>query len=418
MRTVVNFAALMRSIITSLRRVTNSGQFIPEIDGLRFVAIAMVILYHLDGYLFKELQAFYPEDALNFSWWHRILQQGYFGVEVFFVISAFVVSLPFARWKLNGEKPVALGDYFFRRLTRIEPPYLLSLLLLLWLQLLMSYGVRWSDFIPDFYYSLFYSHGFLYHRDFQPLVNNVTWSLEIEVQFYVLAPLLFYFVFRKSKNALGYLLLLTLAFSLLTKLPKPSIISLYEYFHFFLLGISLAWMKARQLRWPILDQINEWMSTGVVSTIAFVLMAWTDITYMGPLHTWFKLMWSSLQILFVFILFYNTLITPPGKSWIVHPWVTAIGGMCYSLYLFHNQMIMRFGYYLVRLWRPGHFILDYIYFSVILLLLILIVSAAFYLLIERPCMDKRWPQKLWKWFSGIVDNGNSSSQWNKTEKIS
>ncbi|MFN8331892.1 MAG: acyltransferase family protein [Saprospiraceae bacterium] len=174
------------------------ANFIPEIDGLRFVAIAMVILYHLDGYLFKELQAFYPEDALNFSWWHRILQQGYFGVEVFFVISAFAVSLPFARWKLNGEKPVALGDYF-RRLTRIEPPYLLSLLLLLWLQLLMSYGVRWSDFIPDFYYSLFYSHGFLYHCDFQPLVNNVTWSLRSRFSFMFLRHYCFILYSEKVK---------------------------------------------------------------------------------------------------------------------------------------------------------------------------------------------------------------------------
>lgn len=400
----------MRSFITSLRRVTNSGLFIPEIDGLRFVAIAMVILYHLDGFLFKELQSIYPDDAINFSWWHRILQQGYFGVEIFFVISAFVVSLPFARWKLNGEKPVVLGDYFFRRLTRIEPPYLLSLLLLLWLQLLISYGARWRDFVPDFYYSLCYAHGFFYHRDFQPLVNNVTWSLEIEIQFYILAPLLFYFIFRKNKNALLYLLLVTLGFSLVTKFPKPSIISLYEYFHFFLLGIALAWMKARQLRWSMLDRINMWMSTGVVSMLAFFFMAWTDITYMGPLHTWFKLIWSSVQMLFVFILFYNTLITPPGKSWIVYPWVTAIGGMCYSLYLFHNQLIMQFGYYLVRMWRPGHFILDYFYFSVILLFLILIVSAAFYLLIERPCMDKRWPRKLWQWFYGFFETGNSSTQ--------
>ncbi len=378
----------------SLQRVTNSGNFIPEIDGLRFIAIIMVLIYHLDGFLMKELKGDYCDEANHYINLHRFLQNGYFGVELFFAISAFVVTLPFARYYLQNGSSISLKDFFWRRLTRIEPPYLISLLIILGAHLYILNGEKFSDYTPSFYYSLFYSHGYFYHRDFQPLVNNVTWSLEIEIQFYILAPLISYFLFKKNKMGMSLLVGLTLFFTMITKFPKPNIISLYEYFHYFLLGITVAYMKQGNIRWKLIETLNVQYSQTLISILAFLLMIFTDITYMGPLHTWFKLILSCLQMFFMFVVFYNLLVSEHSKLWINATFFTVIGGMCYSIYLFHNHLIMSIGHYLLKIKLSSYFILDYFIIGLILILAVFLISTLFFILIERPCMDKNWPKKL------------------------
>ena len=70
--------------LSFLRRITNSGNIITEIDGLRFLAIAMVVFFHLDGFLFSELRFDYKDDKESYDWLHDIFLRGYFGVEIFF----------------------------------------------------------------------------------------------------------------------------------------------------------------------------------------------------------------------------------------------------------------------------------------------------------------------------------------------
>ena len=52
------FSRYSARVLRGLSRETSSGRFIPEMDGLRFVAITMVVLYHLNGYLTTELICF------------------------------------------------------------------------------------------------------------------------------------------------------------------------------------------------------------------------------------------------------------------------------------------------------------------------------------------------------------------------
>ena len=70
-----------------LRRITSSGDYIPEIDGLRFVAILSVVLYHLYGFLPNSGAGLPLQPAVS---------HGYRGVNLFYVISGFVLALPFA----------------------------------------------------------------------------------------------------------------------------------------------------------------------------------------------------------------------------------------------------------------------------------------------------------------------------------
>src|SRR5256885_11137883 len=88
-----------RSWLDGFRRITTSGEIIPEIDGLRFIAIAAVILHHLALFVSTQRKS---EEGL--------LLVGQNGVELFFAISGFILAVPFAMQYLNASKPVKLSQ--------------------------------------------------------------------------------------------------------------------------------------------------------------------------------------------------------------------------------------------------------------------------------------------------------------------
>ena len=113
--------ASVERFLEPYRRVTSSGNLIPEIDGLRFLAIFSVFLYHLAGDVLRHSAAGFSE-TLQDNGIFRVTQILNFGVPLFFAISGFILSLPFASAHLNGAKQVSIKKYFWRRVTRLEPP--------------------------------------------------------------------------------------------------------------------------------------------------------------------------------------------------------------------------------------------------------------------------------------------------------
>src|SRR5882672_10637739 len=109
-------------LLARLSRETSSGRFIPEMDGLRFAAIGMVVLFHLNGYLIGKSQRYHSSPPSS-DWLAQAALVGFRGVELFFVISGFILGLPFAAQHIEGRPPVGLRKYYVRRLTRLEPPY-------------------------------------------------------------------------------------------------------------------------------------------------------------------------------------------------------------------------------------------------------------------------------------------------------
>ena len=103
--------AIGARILGLISRPSTSGGFVPEMDGLRFVAIAWVVLYHVAALRSPDVPA-----ALRAG-----CDSGHYGVELFFIISGFVLALPFATWRLKEGGPVVLKRYYLRRLTRLEP---------------------------------------------------------------------------------------------------------------------------------------------------------------------------------------------------------------------------------------------------------------------------------------------------------
>jgi peptidoglycan/LPS O-acetylase OafA/YrhL len=96
-------------------------------------------------------------------------------------------GFPLLRITLRGAAPVNLRKYYLRRLTRLEPPYIVALFVLLILAVVIQRAPP-ASFYPHFAASLFYLHSLIYGT-LSPAMG-VAWSLEIEVQFYLLVPVL------------------------------------------------------------------------------------------------------------------------------------------------------------------------------------------------------------------------------------
>jgi peptidoglycan/LPS O-acetylase OafA/YrhL len=108
-------------LLDRIRRVTRDGRWIPEIDGLRFVAIASVVLFHMFGELALRSGRIIAVEP-RYEGLFKVILHGDRGAPPFFMISGFVLALPFARHILQGAGTVSLRKYFLRRVTRLEPP--------------------------------------------------------------------------------------------------------------------------------------------------------------------------------------------------------------------------------------------------------------------------------------------------------
>ena len=380
-------------ILRGLSRETSSGRFIPEMDGLRFVAISMVILYHLNGYLMAKT-AFY-EHAAAPDWLGRIALVGFHGVELFFVISGFILALPFAAHHLSGAPAVSLRKYYLRRLTRLEPPYFVTIFLLLPLGLWV-HPASASAIIPHLAASLAYLHNLIYGD--QSTVLGVAWSLEIEVQFYLLVPLLtLVFAIRKTRLRRCVLIGLTfatLAAQLLLVPHHPRVqLSILAYLQFFLMGFLLADIF-----------LTTWKDSSRRS------FSWDAIALVGwPVL--FLALQSRVLTHWIFPAMVLTLYCAAFRGrWInrliCNRWITAVGGMCYSIYLIHYEVISAVGRFSKSI---GRHLPSPLYLTLQFALVgsaIVIICGLYFTVLEKPCMRREWPQRLWR-YAKTLGRGSS-----------
>ena len=225
------------SWLDGFRRVTASGDFIPEIDGFRFIAIFVVILRHVSVLIMFWLLT--SKEGL--------LQYGRHGVELFFVISGFILSTPFAMHAIQGGKQVSLKRYFTRRITpgaavSAEPADLFPV------QDALSAG---QAGLKDLICSCFYCTGVV--QGDLPHISTVTWSLEIEIQFYLLMPLIatLFWINRRWLRR-GCMVALAVGFAVLGPLKLNLQHSYYTnnillFLPYFLAGLMLADVYAHRV---------------------------------------------------------------------------------------------------------------------------------------------------------------------------
>ncbi len=104
-------------LLRRLLRVTTSGRIIPEIDGLRFLAISSVVLFHIyDSWRVRSGIAYVNHPAVSLL--NHFLSLGWMGVDLFFILSGFILGLPFARaYILKEDSAPPISRFYLRRLT-------------------------------------------------------------------------------------------------------------------------------------------------------------------------------------------------------------------------------------------------------------------------------------------------------------
>lgn len=180
---------------------TRTGEnWITAFDGLRACAAMAVFGVH-----FQQITQVNPGFLGPFDL-ERALINGNVGVSLFFTLSGFLLSIPFWRAKTGAARQPSIEAYWVRRIVRIAPAYYLCLT-----GLLVYNGAL---FDPDEFINvlLHYLFVFNYSNDYFYDFNPPFWTLAVEMQFYVLLPLLFVFV-RRRPAAFAWFAFVALAVS-------------------------------------------------------------------------------------------------------------------------------------------------------------------------------------------------------------
>ncbi len=347
--------------LAHIARPNPAQSFLPAIDGLRFVAIALVVLYHVQGYVSS--RAGLPVHGGEGL--HRWLVHGSFGVPLFFAISGFIIA---SQW--FGARPPSLKRYLIRRITRLEPPFIVSMLLVFALKVVVL-GVAFSELLPHLLVSLVYLHGPIFGTHSE--VNGVAWSLEVEWQFYLLAPLILSTALRmrpvRAAFVLAALVVLGGVVHGFEESLAPRIaLSVLHYFGFFLAGV---WVAQRHttpvLSNPLFDAAALACAFGIGAALHF-----------GG--------WASMALPLLTAAFLASSLRSKWWSALLSWWpIHGIGAMCYTIYLYHFFIVSGVG----RVWPQGSLgpgSLDLVVFAVLIFPVVIVVCAVPYVLIERPFM--------------------------------
>jgi peptidoglycan/LPS O-acetylase OafA/YrhL len=364
------------------RIVTPGRRLIPQIDGLRFVAISVVFYYHIGHRLV--LSGAGLGDASSPLYF--LMHTGNYGVELFFVISGFVLALPFIRARLADGKPVSLRAYYLRRVTRLEPPYIVFLTAAFVLDILLGLATG-ESLVRHLLVGLVYQHNLVYGV-LNPVLG-VAWSLEVEIQFYVLTPFLLRLLLVGNRRWRRILLFaLIVAFGAI----RPHIGAWRYYtcvvghFHEFFTGYLLADLYV--VDWQ--EQPKQRYAWDV-----FSLLGWAVLWLLVRLQSTVLPQLISPLLPFVILLCYcGALRGPLSRRFFGSRPIAATGAMCYTIYLVHAEFI----HHVVNAGRrliPA-LPLDYAFllWSAILTPLAFGLCAFLFTILERPCMNPAWPSLL------------------------
>lgn len=196
---------------------------IPVLDAMRGVASFAVCWYHITN----GNETFLPKGALKSSGLY-----GWVGVEVFFVISGFVIPFALAG---SGYRFANCGSFLLKRIVRLDPPYFVTIVLILILGYLSTKTPGFQG--PPFAYSwpqVLLHVGYLNAFFDYPWLNPVFWTLAIELQYYLLIALIFLLLGHRNH----LIRLCTMSALALLAIAIPAQQYVFHWLFLFLFGIA------------------------------------------------------------------------------------------------------------------------------------------------------------------------------------
>lgn len=380
----------MKSLPVALGRPL-SRSYIPELDGLRFLALVLVMFWHASIRAARYSKSNGISDDMFWLFPH-----GEIGVLLFFVISGYVVSQPF----LNRPSPEwKVKSFYLRRFIRIYPPYFIALSACFFVlqfvgvvpQHASSYSGSNISLSLSYLASLFYLHGFMF--DAPSRLNPPIWSLEIEIMFYAVVPVLMFFYVKIESKVARVIALIAVIFGLIVFTAVAS--SQFEigesfrwgmliHSYLFLLGILAADISGNRFSRPRTKRL--FLDFAFLIGFAGLLVIGVHMTQVDAhLPGGWRTFLLELSIIFSLVLvfvgaFYGKL----SSRLLSLPWIRLIGTMCYSIYLTHIVAMQAASEFMGNIFDISS---PYLIWSVWLGVLIpasLAVGLVFYICIERP----------------------------------
>jgi peptidoglycan/LPS O-acetylase OafA/YrhL len=329
-----------------------AGARIPSLDGMRAVAICLVIIAHLAD-----------SGTLPIATHLERLQPGNLGVRVFFVISGFLITSLLLNESRNTGR-IDLRAFYVRRFFRIMPAFWVFLATV---ALLIPLGVvtaRYSDLVTSFFYLSNYlrTTGAVGH----------TWSLAVEEQFYLLWPALVFFAPRRVAF-LAAAAMLVIAPLLRVAADHFGAWTFEPAFAFetvcdaLAVGCLLAgW---REKLWSF-SAYRWWVGSKRVYLLLLAVLAFRVTPPLAIVWDAFGVTMLNLSIALILDHVMREPRTLVGRVLNSRPFVT-VGVLSYSIYLW-QQIFLYWSH-------PVRFPLN--------VALIGVVAAASYYLVERPCLE-------------------------------
>lgn len=302
------------------------------LDGLRGIAASMIVVHHAFS---SNIARFFNSHGMHFPGllWLNLTQSG---VDLFFVLSGVVLLRPY----LRKERKFKVTEYFKRRAKRIYPPYLFALLF-------AAFVIWFNNTYPTWYNEKGMRASFSWLETLKEAAiinfdgkyyNLAWWSLQIEILFYILAPLVV-FVFPRQEKINNRVLVFTIFFTLVTVLLLQLFCTYYvasfysinynvsaigkfiEYPVCFLLGVFLA-TKDFSLRHALLFIVS-----GFIFIAGGIMLIKTSLLYFSVIHSGFGLVYAGIITLAFNRQSLKKFLSKPGMIW--------LGERSYSLFLIH-----------------------------------------------------------------------------------
>lgn len=297
-------------------------QFRTDISFLRAVAVIIVMLFHYGVFGFDG---------------------GFIGVDVFFVISGFLMT----QITLSGfEKGTfSLKDFYARRVKRIFPALQIVLLFVLLISSIFFFqsDVRLNakyTFLADFFVSNVY---FWNYQNYFSSTNNIllhTWTLGVEWQFYIIYPLILLLLKRvyfnnKTKFWSILSLICLLSFLLMLYIGKSN-----TNFIFYMLPTRFWELSIGGLAFGIGRFYKPNKSTQFITVFAALIIIFLSTYFITE-----SILWPSIFTLLPTLATSAILVVDTNYSIFKNPLALFLGNISYSLYLWHWPWYILFKYF-------------------------------------------------------------------------
>jgi peptidoglycan/LPS O-acetylase OafA/YrhL len=384
---------------------TSAHLYLDALTGLRGIAAIWVALWHAWKFSGRPTYEWmlwgYSVDLTP------LIRTGWAGVDVFFVLSGFVLGLPYCQALLGNRPPIRTGEFFRRRLLRVLPAYYVQLiiLLLLWLILAGHLPVPVTDIL---------AHSFMLHNIFPgqgEMINGVYWTLPIEFDFYLALPLMALLLAPKKWPWLvaGSLLLVLVyrygmfhEFLLDARTPEKVRVlnQLPGRLEQFVSGMLAAYVYSMVRESGVAQSsIYRWRSLLFSMSFFSVIGLSYFIHYIQPMDAqnlpgqtfwaghWSLFSWHTLFGMALALMILSLALGIRGVNWLLaNQGMLYLGVISYSIYLWHLPIVKLLGSMSLPEMVPDAPFLNLVLWA---LVPVMAVSSLSYFAVERPFLKLR-----------------------------